>query len=205
MDIGQVPRNIHSSGYGMLVGDDTKVIARFYAKAIPNAWRSQQEGMPVYDTVEMVSIKHPGERDDLHRQVTDDIISRFPNQWAAYQENRDQTAIGMPLGVLFDAHPEVIEILRGIRISTIEQLASASEEAIRRMGMGGRGYVEKAQTALRQMTDAAPLQKAEAEVARLKDEMAAMREQINDLSARLAAPRRGRPPKNDTFEEDDAA
>lgn len=203
MEYGQIPANIHTAGHGMLVGDDRRVIVRFYPHATQNVWQTQQQGMPVYDTVDMVSIQHPGERDVLHRKVTDEIIARFPSQWAAYREQREQVAVGTPITLLFDGQPDVVQILRDVKITTIEQLAAASEEAIKRIGMGGRGHVEKAKTALRQIQDTAPLQRAEAEITRLTDEIAAMRAMIDDLSSRLGDQQKRGPgrPKKELVEE----
>ena len=53
---------------------------------------------------------------------------RWPAQWAAYAQGKDQVADGTPLGLLFPRHPSAIAMLQGLGIMTVQHLANASAD-----------------------------------------------------------------------------
>lgn len=203
------PENIHAAGYGAATfGSDDRLIVRFFTKPERNAFKSSQAGEPVFDQVMMISIRQPGERDDLHRPVQEDDQYRFPRQWDAFQAGQEQAPTGTALEVLFDAQPEIVTMLRSIRVMTVEQLASATEAAIGRMGMGARGWVNRAKSYLVDMKDAAGLRRLEAENGDLRAKLEVMQQQLQELGDRVAVQTKrgpGRPPKAFTEELEDAA
>lgn len=189
--------NVHNAGYGMATfGGDDRLMVRFFRSMERNNFKSEKTGEPVFDQIDMISIRQPGERDDLHRAVQPDDQFRFPRQWAAYQANNEQTPDGTPLEILFDTQPEIVRALRGLHVLTVEQLAGATEAAIGRMGMGARKWVERAQVYCSSMKEAAGVRRLEAENEDLRTQMELLRQQLADIGDRVdAAPRRGRPPK----------
>lgn len=199
------PENIHAAGYGAATfGSDDRLIVRFFTKPERNAFKSAQAGEPVFDQIAMISIRQPGERDELHRPIRDEDQYRFPRQWDAYQAGQEQGPIGTALEVLFDAQPEIVTMLRSIRVMTVEQLAGATEAAIGRMGMGARSWVDRAKRYLVDMKDSAGIRRLEAENTDLRTRLEVMQQQIRELGDRVEAqPRRGpgRPPKARSDEE----
>lgn len=184
----QAPQNIHQAGVGMATfGGDARMIVRFYDLPIRNAFKSEQAGEPVFDTVTMVSMRQPGERDELHRKATVYDAERFPRHWAAFQANQRQDVIGTPLEVMFDGKPEIVTMLAALKVTTVEQLAGSTEQAIQRMGLGARGWVVKAQALLEGIRAGAPTMALQAEVDQMKVERERMQQQMQEMSEQLAA------------------
>lgn len=129
-------------------GGDNRLWVRFERKSRLNSYRSEQEGRPIYEPVDMIRIQQPGERDQLVRVVKDDDKLRFPKQWEAFSKEVEQVPDGTPIKMLFPNEPHIVEVMLDLKIQTIEQLAAVTEHAIERLGMDGRKYVSKAQAAL---------------------------------------------------------
>src|SRR5262245_58117461 len=102
----------------------------FYSRAEHNPARSEAEGRPVYDAVDFLKVMHPGERDTVDRPVNEMDKYRWPEQWARYQQRKEQVPDGTPMEHLFPQNPEVVAMLRHQRFHTVEQLAEASDTAI---------------------------------------------------------------------------
>jgi ethanolamine ammonia-lyase small subunit len=90
-----------------------------------------------------------------------------------------------------DAQVAELQILK---FRTVEQVATASDAQMMRVGMGGVGLRLKAQAFLRLKSDAT----SSSELAEAKAKLAALEAQVAALvAAKDEAPRRGRPPMND--------
>lgn len=144
---GMDMNSIASQGYGMVQygpGDD-KLIVGFYKKSILNAARSRADGKPVYEGVDFVKIQHPGETLNIvDRPAHDGDRQRWPQKWAQYQQGITQRPDGVPLSLLFPDKPQIVDMMRGYNIHTVEQLANLSGEAISTVGMGCQEWVNAA-------------------------------------------------------------
>lgn len=161
-------------------GGDDKLVVWFLRKSVPLGKASEEAGRPIFEGRDYVHIQHPGERDYNEREATDLDRQRFPRQWAAYQNNQEQLTDGTPLAVLFPAEPEIVDTMRPLRIHTVEQLAALTEQAISRLGMGGRTHVERAKRFLDESKAAKPFHK-------LKGELEAALQRIAELETTQAA------------------
>lgn len=145
---GMDMNSIASQGYGMVQygpGDD-KLIVGFYKKSILNAARSRADGKPVYEGVDFVKIQHPGETLNIvDRPAHDGDRQRWPQKWAHYQAGVTQIPDGVPLNQLFPDKPQVVDMMRGYNIHTVEQLSNLSASAISTVGMGCQEWVNAAQ------------------------------------------------------------
>ncbi len=126
---------------------DNSMLVIFYKKPVHNEIKSANAGIPVYEDVDFVRIQAPGES---NLQVVDKPVDqthkrRWPQQWAAYAQGKDQVADGTPLGLLFPRHPSAVAMLQGLGIMTVQHLAGASATAIDAIGMHGLDYVNYAQ------------------------------------------------------------
>lgn len=133
------------------MGDDNRMIAIFYKKAVPNAARSKAEGIPKFDSVDYVQIFEPGDKyTKVDRPVKESDKMRFPTKWAAYQQNKDQTATGTPLEYLYPDQPDLVAELKAMKIQNVEQLRDLSDTNATRLQFGGslreaaRKYLEAA-------------------------------------------------------------
>jgi hypothetical protein len=131
-------------------GADDRLWVKFVRKSVRNPGKSDREGRPIYEPVDFVQIQQPGERDMLMRPVREEDKYRWPRLWEAYQAHTEQTPEGSPVQLLFPNEPHIADMMKDLRVLTIEQLAQLSEHGITRLGMDGRRYVAKAQAALDQ-------------------------------------------------------
>lgn len=139
---------INGGGFARPAGGDSKLWVKFRRVSRVNPARSNTEGRPIHEATDFVKIQQPGERDCVDRPVLESDKARFPRQWAAYQQQIEQTTDGTPVTYLFPAQPQVVDLLAELHIDTVEQLSGLSEEGIARLGMEGRRYVEKAKSAM---------------------------------------------------------
>lgn len=148
-----------------------------------------------------IRIMVPGDTTNIIDQpVRDDHKERFPRQWLHFQmQNENGDIPGTKLEEWHAAAPaditdgQVAE-LQILKFRTVEQVATASDAQMTRVGMGGPGLRLKAQAFLRlknESTANAELAETKAQLAALQAQVAAMLEQRGD------APRRGRPPMSE--------
>jgi len=145
-----------------------------------------------------VQIMVPGDTTNIVDQpVRDDHKERFPRQWLAFQmQNEGGELPGTKLEDWYAAAPHDINEgqvseLQILKFRTVEQIATASDAQLMRVGMGGVGLRLKAQAFLRSKLEAGnnkELAEAKAKLAALEAQVAAL------IEAKADAPRRGRPP-----------
>ncbi len=158
---------------------DAKLFVEFYEHK-----REPYVGVP------FVKIMTPGDQLNIYDQpATEQHKMRFAQHWLAFQMRQsgsDVSAIGTPLATWGEERPNEVSggqltELGILRFQTVEQVASASDAQIQRIGMGGAGLRERARTFLAQRnrseTDAA-LEAERARGDRLEAQMAALMERM---------------------------
>lgn len=175
-------------GYGMATSgvSEDRLIVAFYPKSVLNVAKSKAEGKRVCETKDYVKIQTPGETlTALDRLATDSDRKRWPRQWALYAQGKEQIPDGIPISLLFPAHPNIVDMLRGYNIHTVEQLANLSGSAIQTVGMGSQDWVNKAVKYLDQSTKGVDFHRFN-KMAEEKDrQIATLERQITDLNNRL--------------------
>jgi hypothetical protein len=171
---------------GEATGPTKGLIVRFFRGTKRNVFKSEADGYPQDNAVDYVRIGQVGERDDVVHEVR--LINadkKWPEQWRAYQEGREQVADGMPLDMLFPGSPEVVSTLKANHIHTIEQLADITDSNKFSFALVWQQKAKKFLEA--RQGDAMPAMEAK---------MAALLAQVEALkTAAENKPRRGRPPK----------
>lgn len=145
---GMDHNSIASQGYGMVQygPTDDKLIVGFYKKSVLNAARSREEGKPIYEGRDFVKIQHPGETlNVVDRPAHEGDKQRWPQKWDQYRRGVSQIPDGVPLNQLFPDKPQIVDMMRGYNIHTVEQLSNLSGEAIGTVGMGCQEWVNAAQ------------------------------------------------------------
>lgn len=150
-----------------------------------------------YEGVPFIRIAVPGDKTTIIEQpVRDDHKQRFPRQWLYFQmQNNDAQLIGTPLQEWAKNRPaELSEMqmqeLQILRFQTVEQVATASDGQLQKVGMGAAGLRERARSYLlskNQSDSASELEETRKEMAELKEQMAAL----------MAEKKVGRPKKED--------
>ena len=178
----------HPSGPGFLTfGTDRRLMVRFFTLPVLQPYQSNTAGRPVYVGQDMIEVRQPGERDAVIRPAHSGDTYRFPKQWEAFQAKREQVQDGIPLANLFPAEPEVVEMLKELRIHTVEALAGLTEQGIGRVGMGGRAWVKKATDYLDGLTSAEGVLKLQAEVAARDVQINDLMQELRNTASRLEA------------------
>lgn len=181
-------QEIAQRGFGMAASgpDDNSKIVLFYTKAVHNPARSREEGRPVSESKDFVKIQFPGETLTItDRPVLDTDKYKWPQKWAQYQAGKQQVPDGIPVTLLFPAHPHIPQMLIGYQVHTVEQLANLSGNAIQTIGMGCQEYVNRAQNYLKQAEKGVTFHKHNSDVERLETENVTLRRQVHELSMQV--------------------
>lgn len=175
---------------------DSQLFVQFFEEAREITFKSAEAGHPVYEMRDYISIQVPGnELTKVVEQVEDRHKRRFPQQWAHYQNTKQNAPVeGWALKEWTQINAAQLKVLNFHNFFTVEQLAAAADGTINGLGMGYMELKTKAVNALKAAKDAsfatqqaAELEKRDAEIAVLKEQMAQLME---------SQPKRGRPKKD---------
>lgn len=144
------------------------------------------KGRPVYEDVEYVEIRIPGDKDQINiRPVDSDIKRRFQARYDRWKAGHKETSIGHPLRLWAGISPSHVEDLAHFGVYTVEQLAETPDSALKDIGpisflkQRAKDYLESAKTG-------APAEALREELRQRDERMKAMEEQLKTLTALLA-------------------
>ena len=187
----------------------------FELRAEEDREQSMKQGMPAFKDVEFAVITMPGGGLVVDKPITDQLLYEWkhgdnrrkpPSPFAyrayeAWKDGREAPVEGTDLKNWPGVTPAQLKTCQAATIRTLEDLAAANADTIRKLGMGGVALVEKAKSYL----SSAGSNKASEEVAALRVQMESLKEsiakkdrQIEELMDQLTddeAPKRGRPKK----------
>ncbi|HVZ60626.1 MAG TPA: hypothetical protein VG892_07555 [Terriglobales bacterium] len=173
-------------------GDDRALHVEFFVEDEYQTYESNKQGRAVYKSVNKVRIHQPGNKSDiiLKVQMEDQPNMpshphRFPRQWQAFLAQQEQVPDGTPLEMCKFVPSHRVKELKAMHIHTAEQLAKLSDGQIQSIGMDGRRLRDLASAYLSEDTKVAELSSALAENSVLKNDLAAMKEQLQMLNARM--------------------
>lgn len=203
---------IIGSGNSLLAvhGTDASLRVEFDLQDVKNAVKSLKAGHPVFDQVQMITIKIPGNNKTVVvRKVRHDIGPaneppdpvRWPKQWQAFQNKGVQSVDGMPLEQWAPLVKNDVQRLKGLNIHSVEQLASVGDHNLHNLGHGGRGLRDTAKAWLEQAGAHAKDSSIAQELAAAKNTSAVLQEQLDAMKAQMQAMAdrqlaAGSPPKN---------
>lgn len=167
-------------------GSDKDLVVQFYPGTRINQVKSQAQGCPVFDPVDMIKVYHPGEPLNVpERPVIEMDKHRFRHQWDLYKQGKDQKVEGTPLSVLFPGKPEIVKTLEVSHITTVQQLAAISDTATQNM-MFGLNLRQEAQKYLDQANSSVTFHKYEKEKEELQFQIRELSEQVALLKAQAS-------------------
>jgi hypothetical protein len=188
----------------------------FKRVAVHDKLRSEELGRRVTKDLDMAFIMQPGSRDQVERVAVDwlDMIrtkamnaipGAYPQEWVdaffkkfkAWQDGQDMPLDGTSVKEWPILSPAQAENLITLKLLTIEDVASMTEDAMRAYGMGGRELKQKAQEWCKGK-DAASLENEalKKKLAALEERLAQI-EQKSDNSDEPQQVKRGRKPKTE--------
>lgn len=162
--------------------DDKGVVPEFYMHAIQNTAKSEEEGRPIFDDVEMVRIYTIGDKYNIpEHKVKDKDRARWPREYEAFKANGTIATTGTPLEEWPALSLSRVKELKALKITTVETLADLPEGSIHAIGMGGRGLIEKAKAFIQAAAGNAIAEKMAKDNASLKRDLEMLREQVAEL------------------------
>lgn len=167
-------------------GDDSGLLVEFYNHPTRLGAESEKAGREVYKDVPYIRIRFPGDRNRMtERKVQDKDKSRFPIQWAAFENQEKVVEEGTPIDEWPPASRSFAMMCKSINIFTVENLAAVSDSSLENLGTGGRTFRDKARSWLEEAADGAEAMKLHKENEDLREDLAAKDIQIADLAARI--------------------
>lgn len=182
---------------------DSALFVQFYEREQVIPFESERNGRPIMRMVDYVKIQVPG-----NNTLTIDTIAdgshkhRFPQQWAAYQNNKQASQV---TGTMLTAWPaltaaQAIE-MRHFKFYTVEQLADAPDANLIQVagiaGMQPAALRARAKAYLADAKDHANAEHAALELQKRDEEINALKKQVELLMSKMDAPKRGRPAKEE--------
>ena len=165
-------------------------VPRFFMQAVENKARSIEEGRPIFDEIEMVEIRIPGDNKTVFvdRVFRKDgtpngaglmnkppaYIERWPRHYDNFKAKQPAALIGTPLSEWPPMTVSKVAEFRALGIHTVENLADLTDGHLSKLGMGGREWREKARAYIQD----AKAGSAAAENAALQAQLDAMQAQI---------------------------
>lgn len=164
---------------------DSALHVRIYNRPVQNHFRTQQEGVPIFDDIVYIEIHTPGNQlNVVDTPIRDEHKQRFPLHWAHYQNThgKDGSVQGTPIAQWPMITAGQGETLKALGFLTVQQVAFASDDQVSRVGMhAGMAPFSLRDRAKRFLEAAA----GDAALNKNAAEMDEMRQQIAALTARL--------------------
>lgn len=165
----------------------SKNYVKFYRQWVRNNFKSKAEGREVGEERDFILIISPGQaKTEVRRQATEADRMTYAQEFAAYQQGKEQQIAGTPIELLPGLANGMADALKAQYIFTIEQMADLSDIGLQKVGMGGNEIRQKAK---------AYLSGGNAELAALRNELAEARQIIAELRAAQVAKPKARKPK----------
>ena len=171
---------------------DQRLVAIFYKKPQQNNFKTEQEGRPIFDEVDMVKVYIAGDNlSVIDTLVREDHKTRFPMQWANYMNKtgNDPHLSGTPL-----AHWPLIsaaqaEELKALKFFTVENVAAASDAQLQKIGMlagmSPHTFRDRAVNFLRIAKEESSANQHEEEIRTLRDENAKIKAETDAKLAEM--------------------
>ena len=179
----------------------------FETRPVENRTKSlaAENGLPVYDDVPFAIITPPGSKDQIERVAADWFAEkaaqvragRWPAEWHqafkgafdAWLKDEEPPVNGLSIKQWPGLTKTQYDALRAIRVMTVEDVAAMNEEAIGRLGMGGRSLKQRAQEFLTTAKDvgasAERIAALQAQVTGLQGERDGLVKRLEALEAQL--------------------
>ena len=181
-------------------GDDSGIHVQFEDDFVKNEFKSETEGRVVYDHFYMVELQWPGDNTKTFKyrfpptQTKNEWIERFPRQWEAFKNSKEQVPEGTPIEVWPPLDKKRVFELKANKIFTVEQIASLSDTTGPMMGLDWRKLRDQAIAFINPSASAVQVSKLMRENEDKDRRLALLEEQIRALG-NPEPKRRGPKPK----------
>ena len=166
---------------------DDLLWVQFTVKPMQNNFQTVAQSRPIFEDQTWIEIRIPGNQLlTIERPMDESDKYRFPRQWAYFQQTHGPEGqnVGTPLTQWPLLRPSQIEELKALRFYTVEQVAFASDDQLKSMGMGpgmapsafrerAKLFLESAKDSALAVRQAEAIKAREAEVEQLKKDQQA--------------------------------
>jgi len=160
---------------------DHKLYVTFYIRPVMNAFKSSEEGRPIYEEQEYIRIIVPGDsKTTVDCPVDDTFRMRFEKQYAKFKKGIEQAVEGTPLEMWPQMSVGLCAELKAMNVTTVEQLAGLDDGKAQRI-MGSHDLRRKAQMFLDAAKGEAENNKIVKELEKRDDEIALLKAQMQQL------------------------
>jgi hypothetical protein len=147
--------------------------------------------IPIYRTLEFISISVPGSKDSIHRPVMPADKARFRAKYEAFKAGIGEPVEGTPIEQLTEIKPTQVTDLRYMGVTTIDQLAKVADSSPLMSMMGGVGLKQRAIAWIARSRKSSLVTQTNEALKERDDKIAKMEEQIAALIASSEASRGG--------------
>jgi hypothetical protein len=168
--------------------DAARPRVEFSIRGIRNNFKSEEEGRPIFEDVEYITIFIPGDAKTIvERKVTEDDKIRFGREYEGWQRTKQNLVEGTPLSEWTLLNPAMVLMLNSLNIMTVEELAGLknNDAKIQNIGTGGRKLVNQAVAYLESAKDAAATSKLVAENEALKERIDTLEKNLAEVTSAL--------------------
>jgi hypothetical protein len=162
-----------------------KLPCRFYIGTRQNPAKTEKEGRPIFDEIEMIEIRNPGSRDNFHAKVDQRWINEYPQEYKYWKDTQRTLIEGTPI----EQYPKFgrgrIMELKALGILSCEQFMALTDSQIQKSGMGVRNEIKEMTAWMQAAKDSAIVTKQAAEIQRRDDEIADLKRQIGELATMM--------------------
>ncbi len=177
---------IDENGHERLAEMNKGVTPLFFSRPAKNDRKSAEAGRPIYDSQEFVRLFVAGDPYNQGEAPVDDRIKeRFPDQYDAWVKKKQGLTIsGTPLRQWPGLDTVQVAELEALKIFSVEALAQVAETSVQK-AQGLRELRARAQAYLEQAKDGSTVLRLAEENQGLKADLAAARQQLDELAAQV--------------------
>ena len=177
--------------------DDRKLYVRFYMEPVYQEAESIIKERKIYKDTEYIEIRIPGDKQTcIQRQVFPNDRSRFPQQYARFQQGQADQTVGTPLSVMPSIPESKVKEYEFFHIKTVEQLAECADNASAAAIMGFHADKQKAQKFVSAAENAAPVEELKKQLEQRDGMLKQMADRLAVLEADKAASEAKAPAKS---------
>jgi hypothetical protein len=172
-----------------------KMAVFFHTVQVQNNFKTMTEKRPIFEEKIFLKKLVPGDSTlVVDRPMREQDIDEFPIEWARFEQKKEQKISGTPIDVWSAISETQKAEFKALHIFTIDQFAQLADSVGNKI-MGFNDLRDKARAFIAAAKDSAVFDKIRAEtdakLAQQEEEMAQLRELVNQLSAKKS----GRPKK----------
>lgn len=185
-------------------GDDSGLYVEFYMREVEDAKASAKEGRPIFVSKPYIKILSIGNKNSAIDRPVRSVPSgqipadevRFPRQWAAFKNQEAQVTEGTPITEWPAINRAEAMSLKSMNIHTIEKLAGLPDSSL--TWTGARARKEQAKAWLARATDGAVVMQQQKTIEDLKNQIEALKNQMNGFSKAVKPPENNNEPNIST-------